>query len=169
MERRPRIKLMHTTIDKVIEIIAGFSLFVVWGLIILNYSSLPDIIPIHFNGAGEADRFEEKTKIWNLPIVASVFFVVLSIINRFPHVFNYPTKITKENAQKQYSTATRLIRCIKLIFIVIFGLVEFKTIQIATGQTNGLGTWFFPFVLAIVIIPIIYFYGKLTKQKDTVS
>jgi len=164
MEKRPRIKLKHTTTDKAIEVIACFSLLVVWGLIVINYNNLPDIIPIHFNGSGEADRFEGKKNIWNLPIVASVFYVVLSLLNRFPHVFNYPTKITKENVLRQYTNATRLIRSIKLIFIVLFGLIEFKTIQIAKGQAEGLGTWFFPFVLATVFIPILYFYRKLTKR-----
>jgi uncharacterized membrane protein len=169
MERRPRIKLKYTTTDKVIEIVAGSSLLVVWGLIIVNYSDLPDIIPIHFNGSGEADRFEGKSNIWNLPIVASVLFIILSIVNRYPHIFNYPTKITKENAQRQYTYATRLIRSVKLIFVVVFGLVEFKTIQVAQGVANGLGTWFLPFVLAAVFIPIIYFHVKLMKKKPSTS
>jgi len=109
-----------------------------------NYKILPDIIPIHYNVAGEADGFGSKTTILTLLVIASIIFVGLTIVNRFPHILNYPTVITNENAQRQYTIATRLIRHLKLATVLIFGYLVFATNQCAKGQVDRLGAWFLP-------------------------
>jgi uncharacterized membrane protein len=165
MEKRPRIKLELTTTDKVLEFFGWFSVVVTWGLTIVFYNNLPDIIPIHYNIAGEADGFGEKENILTLPVIATIFFVGLTILNRFPQIFNYPTDITTENALRQYTLATKMIRYLKLGLAVILGFITFETIQYANGQTEGLGMWFTPFMLGVIFIPLIYFIVKLIKEK----
>jgi len=110
MEARPKIKLELTTADTTIEIVGWFLIVAVWGLTITNYSNLPDTIPIHYNGAGQADGFGGKATILTLPLIATILFIGVTILNKFPHVFNYPTNITQDNAFRQYTNATRLIR-----------------------------------------------------------
>jgi uncharacterized membrane protein len=163
MEERPKIKLELTTADKTFEIIGWLLVISVWGLTITNYANLPETIPTHYNGAGQADEFGGKATILTLPLIATVLFVGLTILNKFPHIFNYPTNITQDNALRQYTNATRMIRYLKLIIVVIFGLIEFKTIQNANGQADGLGIWFLPMTLGLIFIPLIYFVVKLFK------
>lgn len=110
MKGRPRIKIELTTTDNVIELIGWLSLLAIWVLAITSYSNLPDTIPIHYNGAGQIDRFGNKINILTLPLIATILFVGITIANRFPHIFNYPTKITEENAFSQYSNITRMNR-----------------------------------------------------------
>ena len=167
MEERPKIKLELTTADKTFEIIGWLLVISVWGLTITNYANLPETILTHYNGAGQADRFGGKATILTLPLIATVLFVGLTILNKFPHIFNYPTNITQDNALRQY--ATRMIRYLKLIIVVIFGLIEFKTIQIANGQADGLGIWFLPMTLGLIFIPLIYFVVKLFKAKKALA
>jgi hypothetical protein len=100
-----------------------------------------------------------------LPLVATVLFIGLTILNKFPHIFNYPTEITEDNALRQYTNATRLIRYLKVIIVVIFGLIAFETIRHANGQTEGLGIWFLPMTMGLIFIPLIYFLIKSTKTK----
>jgi hypothetical protein len=102
--------------------------------------------------------------IFTLPLVATVLFVGLTILNRFPHIFNYSGDITKDNALRQYTNATRLIRYLKVIIVVIFGLISYQTINHANGQTEGLGLWFLPLTLGLIFIPTIYFLIKLTQS-----
>jgi uncharacterized membrane protein len=166
MEKRPKIKLELTNADKVFELLGWFALLVIWVLTIVNFNKLPDIIPIHYNGAGEADGFGGKANFLTLPIIATILFVGLTLLNRVPHIFNYPTNITKENAIRQYTIATRLIRYLKLILVVIIGFIAFRTIQNANGQMDGLGTWFLPLTLGIVFIPLIYTIVRLIKKKN---
>jgi len=90
----------------------------------------------------------------------------MTVLNKFPHVFNYPTEVTSENALKQYTNATRMIRYLKAIIVFIFGLIDYKTIQHALGQTVGLGIWFLPLTLGLIFIPLGYFVYKSMKAKE---
>jgi uncharacterized membrane protein len=166
MEERPKIKLELTTADKIFESIGWFLIIAIWGLTITNYSNLPDTIPTHYNGAGQADGFGGKATILTLPLIATILFIGLTILNKFPHVFNYPTNITQDNAFRQYTNATRLIRYLKLIIVFIFGLIAFKTIQNANGKADGLGVWFLPMTMGLIFIPLIYFVIKSFKTKQ---
>jgi uncharacterized membrane protein len=164
MNDRPKIKLELTTIDKTFEILGWASILAIWALTISNYTILPDTIPIHFNGAGQADGFGGKGNILTLPLIATILFVGLTILKKFPHVYNYPTNITADNALKQYTNATRLIRYLKFIIVVIFGLIALQTIRNVKGETNGLGVWFLPLTLGLIFIPLTYAVVKSFKS-----
>ena len=166
MEERPKIKLELTTADKAFEIIGWVLVISVWGFTVKNYADLPDTIPTHYNIAGEADGFSGKATILTLPLLATALFIGLTFLNKFPHIFNYPTNITQHNALRQYTNATRMIRYLKLVIVVIFGLIAFKTIQNGNGEANGLGVWFLPLTLGLIFIPLIYFVIKSFKTKQ---
>ena len=168
MNKRPRIKLQLNQTDKVLEIIGWISVFGIWALPLINYFDLPEIIPIHFNGAGKADRFGNKTHIFVLPIISTLLFIGLTILNKHPHIFNYPSQITKENAVDQYTNATRMMRVLKLVIVVLFGLIVFRKIQIVNGHADGLGTWFLPLTMGMIFIPMLYFLIKSLKKKTTI-
>ena len=165
MNKRPRIELKLTQIDKILEIFGWIAIFGIWTLTLTNYFELPEIIPTHYNGTGEADRFGNKTNIFTLPIISTILFIGLTILNKNPHVFNYPSEITKENALHQYTNATRMMRVLKLVIVLIFGLIVFKTIQNVNGNADGLGTWFLPFTIGLFIILTIYFLIISMKDK----
>jgi len=166
MGERPKLKLELTTFDKTLEILGWTSILAIWVLTITNYTNLPDTIPIHYNGAGQADGFGGKATILTLPIIATVLFIGLTILNKFPHIFNYPTNITQDNALRQYTNATRLIRYLKLIIVIIFGLIAFKTIENANGEADGLGMWFLPLTLGLIFIPLTYYIIKTLKTQQ---
>ena len=165
MDKRPKIKIELTNIDKAFEIIGWLVLFVTCFLTITNYNNLPDIIPIHYNAAGEADGFGRKANILILPIISTILFIGLTLLNRVPHIFNYPTNITRENAKRQYTFATRLIRYLKVIIVVMFGFIAIRTIQSANRQVEGLETWFLPLSLGSIFILIVYTIVKLIREK----
>ena len=167
MDERPKIKLELTTIDKTLETLGWISILAIWIFTITNYTNLPDIIPIHYNGAGQADGFGGKCNILTLPLISTVLYIGMTILNKFPHVFSYPTDITQDNALRQYTNATRMIRYLKLIIVVIFGVVTFQTIRNVNGQTNGLGVWFLPLILGLIFMPLIYFLViSFSKQNN---
>ena len=165
MNKRPRIKLQLNQTDKILEIVGWISVVGIWALPLINYSILPEIIPIHFNGAGKANGFGNKTHIFILPIISTLLFIGLTILNKNPHVFNYPSQITKENAVHQYTNATRMMRVLKLVIVLLFGLIIFKTIENVNGNADGLGTWFLPFTIGLFISLTIYFLIISMKDK----
>lgn len=160
---RPKLKIALSKSDKIIEIIGLMTLISLWLFVIFNYSKLPNTIPTHFVSSSQPDRYGGKINLLMLPIVPSVIFIGFSILNKFPHIFNYPTDISEENALKYYTLATRMIRVMKLIIVVIFGIIALRTIQLATGQIDKIGIWLLPLVLGLVFIPILYFLVRMSK------
>ena len=165
-EERPKIKLIPTTRDKLVEILGLLILIALWGYTISHFSNLPETIPTHYNAAGEADDFGGKTSIIRLPIIATLLFIGITVLNQYPHIFNYPTTITQDNALRIYTLATRMLRYLKLVFVTIFGGITFKTIQTASGESSGLGGWFLPLTAGLIFIPLIYFVIKSVQGKN---
>ncbi len=163
---RPKITLIPSTADKLVELLGWLILLTLWGWTFTHYSALPDTIPTHFNAAGEADGFGSKASLIALPIIATLLFIGLTVLNRYPHIFNYPAAITQDNALRLYTLATRMLRYLKLVLVLVFGGIEFMTIQNATGKAAGLGAWFLPLTLVLIFIPLIYFVIKSVQGKN---
>ena len=157
MAGRPKIKLELTRSDKILEIMGGGLIFAIWILALVSYPSLPENIPMHYNAAGEADAFGDKSSILGLPFVATALFIGLSILNKQTHTFNYPDKITEKNAEYQYRNSTKMLRFLKLVIVIIFGMATYLTIRSAHQDTPQLGKWFLPLTLGLIFIPVIYF------------
>ena len=98
-----------------------------------------------------------------LPVIGTVLFAIISLLNRYPHLFNYPGKITEANAPQQYASATRLLRLLKLGILITFTLVAWKTIAIATGQANGIGWWPLVTLICFIVLPTVYFIVKAVR------
>ena len=165
MEERPKIEIKFNTADKLLEIIGWITLALLWIMTILDYSNLPDSIPIHFNASGQADDFGSKRYIFTLPIIGTVIFLGITILNKFPHIFNYPSTITKDNAEKQYKNAFRMMIYLKFVIVFTFIIIQYKTIQTAFGNSQGLGVWFLPLSMGLILIPTIFFVIKAVKTK----
>jgi uncharacterized membrane protein len=165
MKQRPIIKLELTTTDKAIELLGWISIMAIWLLTIISYTNLPDIIPTHYNAEGDPDGFGGKRLILIEPFIATVIFFGMTILNKFPHTYNYLTEITTENALKHYTDATRLIGYLKLNVVIVFGLILLQTIRNANGQADGLGTWFTPMTICLLFIPIAYYLIKSSQAK----
>jgi uncharacterized membrane protein len=136
-----------------------------WGLAFYVFLKLPATIPTHFNGSGEVDHYGDKKTVLILPIIATAAFFGLTQLNRFPHLFNYMTKITEENAEKQYCIATRMLRVLKLLILLVFTAILLFTYLTTIGATKGLGVWFVPLTIGLFLIPAILSITKSLKAK----
>lgn len=166
MEERPRLDITLTQTDKLLEILGWLIIGSTWIWLAINYNHLPETIPTHYNTSGQVDGFGSKSTIFILPFISTILFTGMTVLNKYPHIFNYPTKITEENAARQYTNATRMIRFLKLDIVIVFGYSIFQTIQNANGKAEGLGIWFLPITLGLTFIPVIYFIARALKQKS---
>jgi uncharacterized membrane protein len=164
-EERPKLNIQLSPTDQVLELLGWGVLLALWIWTGMSYSSLPDTIPTHFNAAGEADGFGRKASIVSLPVVASLLYIGLTLLNRVPHSFNFPTHVTQDNALPQYTNATRMIRYLKLILVLVFAGISYQTIQQANGTGEGLGLWFLPLTLVLIFMPLLYFVIKSFQTK----
>lgn len=165
-EARPKIKPKLKSIDKWLEGLAWITLVLLWFWTIWNYTNLPETIPTHFGAGGEPDAYGGKKTIFALPIVGSLSFLLLTIMNHFPHLFNYAVKITPENAAAQYANSARMMRFLKFSITLIFLLINILTIRTVTGKAEGLGWWFVLVVLGSIVCPLIYFLNRSYRIKS---
>ena len=148
---RPKIKIALQPFDIILEILGVIALIVLVTLPLIYFGDLPDKIPSHFNIKGQPDSYSQKSSIWVLPALGIFLYLAMHLINRYPHVFNYPQKITKDNALRHYSLATRMIRILSILITCAFAYLVYASIQTAIGRSSGLGVGFSPmFVISIL-------------------
>ena len=169
METRPKIKLSLSPLDNKLELTSKVFLVVMWGLTLYTFLKLPTTIPTHFNASGQVDDYGNKLTLLILPILATIIYFGLTQLNKYPHIFNYMTKITEDNAQKQYTNATRMLRFLKLAILVIFSLIILFTYLTTNRATNGLGFWFLPLAVGLLLIPTIISIIQSFKSKNNVG
>jgi uncharacterized membrane protein len=165
---RPRIKIKLVAFDWVIEIIAIILLFLLFAVPLIHLKDLPATIPTHFNGSGQPDGYGSRATIWLLPFTGLLMYILLTVLSAFPHIYNYPVTITEANAAFQYRLATRLMRMLKAVLLLIFSFLGYKIVVIAAGKGSGLGKSFLPvFLLLTFGIIVFYIVRSLNSQHNT--
>ncbi|HLP95431.1 MAG TPA: DUF1648 domain-containing protein [Saprospiraceae bacterium] len=161
---RPIMQVPLQPIDYAMEAMGLLSLILMIGLAAYHYPDLPANIPTHFGPDGQPDKTGDKTNFWILPVLGTVLFGFMTLISRFPHQFNYMVNITPENAERQYTMAIRMIRFMKLLVVTVFSYIVWHTIQIAGGETAGLGTGLLILPILILGLTVYYIFKSLSKQ-----
>jgi uncharacterized membrane protein len=163
MNPRLNIQLHPAPLDKYLNKAAFITLIFMWSFSLFAFFNMPAIIPIHFNAAGEVDSYGGKTTIFLLPGIATIIYTLFTVLGKYPHLFNYPTAITRENAERQYRMGTRLMRFIRLSILVVFTMVVVLTYLVGTGRTRTIGAWFLPLIIAITVLPAVYYLIKMWR------
>lgn len=151
-----------TRLDWGMEAIA----FMLWTgsllFLILNFNTMQDSIPTHYDLTGKPDAFGGKHTLWILVGINTGLYLLLTWINSYPHLFNYSVEITPENAEQQYSLAVRMTRAMKIVVMLIFTYILFSSVS-----GDYLGVWFLPvFLLGIATVMSVYlFKAKQAARK----
>lgn len=165
MEKRPKIIVPLSPIDRIIEIAAWVLLVLCWSFSIWAYCRLPATIPIHFGVSGKPDGYGDKGTLFILPSVGTFIFALLTLLNNYPHMFNYPVEIRPENAERLYTFATKMMRLLKLMVILTFTSIGCSTYLTTLGVNGGISSWVEPLVFILVFIPTGYYTTKMLKNK----
>lgn len=165
--KRPKINVPWEPLDIIIDLlsITLFILMIVYTVI--NYGQLSEMIPTHFNSSGEADGFGDKYQIWLLPMLGIFLFILLFVLNRYPHLHNYMVNITEDNALKNYRFSTRIVRFTNLFMAILFVIIQYVMIEQGKGNKISLSGWFLPLVIGLsVVLPIfvLIYYRKINKS-----
>lgn len=160
---QPIIKLSQEPIDTYLLVLTVIGLFILFGLPLLQYDSLPDKIPAHYDATGKIDRYGDKNEIWALPLIGFLLTGFLFGVSRFPHIFNYPVKITNENAALQYKKATRLLKVLGVVIVFALSFIVHITIQNAKGPAQGMPIYFLPLLLLAIFGTIGYYLYNAGK------
>jgi uncharacterized membrane protein len=164
MSERPRLKIELNQTDEIVELAGWLLIVILWGMSLYSYANLPDKIPTHFNFAGQPDKWGSRNTFFLLPVVGTLVFTGLTVLNKYPHVFNYPVKITNENALSQYTNATRMLRWLKLSLAIIWCLINLITYSVAKEKINRFSFGLLPIPLVLILVPTVYFTVKAKRM-----
>ena len=133
---RPVISLRLSPLSIAGELAAAIAILLAVLIIVHFWAVLPDRIPIHFGFSGKPDAWGDKLMIWLLPTVATIMFVTLTAVSRYPHTFNYPVRITEENARHQYLLARSFLVWLKAEICWLFAFIVRQQILVALGNAQ---------------------------------
>jgi uncharacterized membrane protein len=162
---RPKIKVPLKIIDIVLEVVCIALLLGVCLYIILSWPVIPSVVATHFNISGQADAYGNKSSVLFLLPFIIILYAGLTILQKFPHIYNYAVEITEKNAEVQYIYAVRMIRTIKFVMLACFSFIEFQTVRSALSGKNSLGIWFLPIFLICLFTTIGFYVRKSLKSK----
>ena len=143
------MKIKNSIFDIVVNFICVFLFIGLAVYLIASWNNLPDQIPGHYNVSGEVTRWDGKSSLLFLPVTACFLFLVITIVERFPKIWNTGVRITEENMFRVYRIIKSMMSCVKLIFVAAF--VAFSIIQ---SQAADLPTW-------LMIIFMVALFGAI--------
>ncbi len=162
---RPKIKPPLKSIDYLLEIVAITGVVFIWVQCLYYYNNLPETIPLHFDITGKVDGYGTKNLLFISPVIASILYLGLGFLNRFPWVFNYPVIINENNALIQYGIANRTFRIIIFAMVLLQNCIVSDTYQ-ATKNSNFLfGPWVMLIMVVGVLLPVVFMIFKSLKNK----
>jgi uncharacterized membrane protein len=111
---------------------------------------LPDRIPVHFHAAGNPDGWGSPSSLLELPVVALVLYLGITVLSRFPAIFNFPVQVTAENRARLEALALDLIAWIKMEMVCLLAWIQWFTIKVARQGRGSLS----PALLLVYLLAI---------------
>lgn len=134
-------------------------------LLLRNWNSLPDILPVHFNIYGQPDAYGSKQMLIWLAAVSVFLYGLMSLSAFFPNMINVPWKITDQNREVQIHLAMGLVRLLKVVCTWLFSYLIYGTIQIGTGAAVCLSPYLLPVIATGVLLPIIVYFVRAYQAR----
>lgn len=153
------MKIKNTKIDWIIEIVCLLLLGGITLYLILNWSSMPDKIPMHYNIAGEIDRWGKKTEIIFIPVVSWLLYGFITLMEQFPKTWNTGVQVTEENASRVYRILKSMVKTTKLFMVIMFFYI---TICSITAQS--MSPWSLLIEMVVIFGNLIYWMVKLFRE-----
>ncbi len=154
------MKIKDNIFEKIIEAVCLVCMIGITIYLILAWAELPDKIPMHYDWAGNIDRWGNRGELIIMPIMLWAMYGFLTLVERMPRLWNTGVTVTAENQFRVYRTLKYMLKTLKLIVILDF---SYLTIQPLTGK--NMPRWFLPVVLVLVFGDIIFWLIRLARVK----
>lgn len=162
---RPKLKIPKTKSEQVWDIIGYIFYFGSIILLIYVWRMLPEEVPAHYNGYGEVDRLGSKFELIILPVISVIILITMQLLEKNPHVHNYPDRLNESNAKEFYINSRKQLNQLKNICVIIFSIILFDSVIVALGWGEGFNRWILPIIIVGTILPIVIGLIKQRKIK----
>ena len=138
---------------KILEVVALVLVLFTWGFTgyaIVGPDPLPVRIPTHFNLAGQADGWGSPGALWMVPVVATVIYLLMSLVARYPSSFNFPMRVSRLVRPRLEAIALSMLSWLKAEVICLFAWIQYWTIRIVRQGQGRLSPAFLPLVMVAI-------------------
>lgn len=126
--RRPKVSLKLSPYETKLEVFGAILLVIYWVYTLYLYNTITGSVPVHFDSNLNPDAFGDKSALLAKPKLATIFYVLLTVVSFFPRYFNYTVEITPENAEAEYRKGANIIRYLKITIVLIFILLSWLVV-----------------------------------------
>jgi uncharacterized membrane protein len=137
------------------EVLALVLMLVMFVLVGLNWSGMPQIVPTHYGASGAPDHWGPKRMAWVLPAVGFSIYVLLTTISRLAASgkvpLNVPAGVDAKSPDVRLETA-RLLTVIKVLVMATFAYIVWR--QTSSDPAQGLGALFLPVMLFAPLVVV---------------
>lgn len=123
----------------------------------IGWKNFPDEVPTHFNVAGVADVFGSKSSLVIEPAAMIGLFLLLTIVECFPRIWNIPIGVTEENAEDVERIIHNLFGVIKIAIVLICAYSGFMCIN------TGFPSWPIWLMAAVILLSLSFSIYRLYK------
>ena len=145
--------MKKTSLDRWMNRLSLLALAGTAGFLLLFWRRIPGRIPMHYNFAGEIDRWGGKWELLALYGLGWLVFLLLTAAGRSPGAWSTGVKITPENRERVCALLGNLLSTLKALLCILFAwCVVWPTtarplpvwfLQAALGAVSGdLICWF---------------------------
>ena len=154
------MKTENTRADRILDLLGWILLIRPLAYLILGWSSFPDQIPMHYNGAGEIDRWGGKGEIIFIEVMMWILYLGIGVVEKYPQIWNTGVEVTAKNKEKVYRTLKYMLKTLKFLTALIFAYLIVNSLQSAP-----LPGWFTPAVMILVFGDMAFWLIRLFRIK----
>ena len=151
-----------SNLDLILLVITISLLALTWGYLIIKYSSLPNIITIHFDGLGKPNGYSSKENIWFAPAIFSILSIAFIFGAKHQETITFPKR---EIGTTEKSSNLKMMLYSSLLLAIICPLIVYTIIE-ASITKNFEMPWLMPIIIgnAAIYLGIVFYYKFKTLK-----
>ena len=103
-----------------LEMLALIIVFIIFANLFINWQTIDEPVPTHFNASGAADAWGSKNSLLLLPFVSLSLYILLTIVEFYPRLWNFPIKVSEANQNYLVAIGLDMLIVLKCLVLFIF-------------------------------------------------
>ena len=154
------MKIKNSPADIIMEALGLVMLIGTPLYLVIRWPSIPNKLPMHYNFAGEIDRWGGKGEVLFLVVMVWILYLMISLVEHFPSVWNTGVQVTQENRMRVYRTLKYMVKTLKLAMTLVFTFLIFNTVA-----GTPLPGWFTVVYVILIIGDLAFWLIRLYRVR----
>ena len=164
LNNNPKITIVKTTFDKVLDGLVVVSYVFLWGILFKYYKELPQNIPTPVN-IFNTEGYNHKSILIIIAAISSLLAAGIFYLNSKPYLYTLPVTITHKNASQVYSKFTKFTRILTLGLSLVSSAMIIRVVNSTNYKNVSLNNWTLSIFILALLIPIVFFSVKSYRKR----